>query len=130
MTRYLNRLNASDQVRHLTFYYAERNLQEYDMLNCPPSQFAAAALFAALAYRPGGSLVYASSVWSLELVEITGYSEAEVIPFALNLLKHVQEESFTASKRQLIAAKRKYSSDRFLAVSYLALPVITFQESV
>lgn len=129
MIRYLNLVNASDQIRHLSFYYAERNLQEYDMLNCSPSQFSAAALFAALAYRADGSPVIASSIWSLELVEITGYSEAEVIPIALNLLKHVHEESYTASKRQLLAAKKKYSSEKYLSVSGLGLPAITLHES-
>jgi cyclin B len=130
MIRYLNLVNASDQIRHLSLYYAERNLQEYDMLNCPPSQFSAAAIFAALAYRVDGSPVIASSIWSLQLVEITGYSEAEVIPIALNILKHVHEESFTASKRQLLAAKRKYSSEKYLSVSSFDLPVISFTESV
>ena len=63
MIRYLNFVNASDQIRHLSFYYAERNLQEYNMLNYSPSQFSATALFAALAYRAGGSPVLASLTW-------------------------------------------------------------------
>jgi G2/mitotic-specific cyclin-B, other len=125
MMRYLNSLNASDQLRHLSFYYAERNLQEYDMLNCPPNQFAAAALFAALNHRAADEPAPSTSVWTVELSELTNYNEGDLMQCASTILKHVQEETVTASKRQLIAAKKKYSAEKYQAISTLPVPVIS-----
>ena len=51
MTRYLHSFEVSEQVKYLSFYYAERNLQEYDMLSFPPNKFAAFALYAALSFH-------------------------------------------------------------------------------
>jgi len=125
LTRYLNFMNAPDQLRNLTFYYAERNLQEYDMLSYRPHQFAAAALFAALNLRPEGVPPPAAGVWTVELAELTGYTEADLFPGAAVILKHVQEETVTASKRQLLAAKKKYAAEKYNSISALPVPVLT-----
>lgn len=124
MMRYLNFINASSYLRYLSFYYAERNLQEYDMLNIPPHKFAASALFAALHHT---SLVNPhgpprKSVWTIELAELTGFTEADLLFCAANILKHVQEETVTASKRQLIATKKKYSVEKYFNISALPIP--------
>lgn len=124
MTRYLNSFNATDQIRYLAFYYAERNLQEYDMLTCPPNQFVAAALFAALNYRPADEPSPATSAWTVELSELTTYAEGDLIQCASTILKHVQEETVTASKRQLVAAKKKYAAERYNDISSLPVPII------
>lgn len=125
MTRYLNSLNASDQLRYLSFYYAERNLQEYDMLNSPPNQFVAAALFAALHHRSDGAPAPHTSVWTVELSELTSYTEADLMQCASTILRHVQEETVTASKRQLVAAKKKYAAEKYQAISTLPVPVLS-----
>jgi cyclin B len=125
MTRYLNFLNASDQLRYLSFYYAERNLQEYDMLNIPPHQFVAASLFAALNFRDKDLSEKTHSLWTLELTELTGYSEAEVFPYSVTILQHVQEETVTASRRQLIAAKKKYAAEKYNSISSLPVPFLS-----
>ena len=124
MTRYLNSFNATDQIRYLAFYYAERNLQEYDMLNYPPNQFVAAAVFAALNCRPAGDPSPASSAWTVELSELTAYAEGDLIQCASTILKHVQEETVTASKRQLVAAKKKYAAEKYNGISSLPVPIL------
>lgn len=123
---YLDILNASDQLRNLAYYFAERNLQECHILNYPPSQFCAAVLYGALGYHADGKAVSIDSIWSIEHFEITGYSEAEVIPLALNLLRHVSRVVFTASGRELSAARKKYELHKYLGVSKLALPVLLY----
>ena len=47
LSRYLNAIDASENLRHIASYYAERNLQEYDSLNHEPHKVAATSLFAA-----------------------------------------------------------------------------------
>ena len=124
MMRYLNFINAPLYLRYLSFYYAERNLQEYDMLNCPPHKFAASALYAALnqCASTQSQGPQRKSVWTVELTELTGLSEADLLFCASNILKHVQEEAVTASKRQLVATKKKYSIDKYFNISLLPVP--------
>jgi G2/mitotic-specific cyclin-B, other len=130
MTRYLNSFEVSEQVKYLSFYYAERNLQEYDMLSIPPNKFAAFALYAALSfhlpddYDPRDPMVARDNVWTPELAALTGYSKNDLIVGASNILKHVKEETVTASRRQLIAAKKKYASERYNSISTLPVPEI------
>ena len=124
MTRYLNFINASSYLRYLSFYYAERNLQEYDMLNIPPHKFAASALFAALHHTiiANPNMPPRKSVWTIELTELTGFTEADLLFCAANILKHVQEETVTASRRQLVATKKKYSVEKYFNISALPIP--------
>ena len=51
VSRYLTLINASERLRHLAFYYAERNLQESVMFSHKPSHLASAALYAALFHQ-------------------------------------------------------------------------------
>ena len=126
MVRYLNYINASCHLRNLSFYYAERNLQEYDMLNCLPHKFAAGALYAALHQvqmgHPQPRTTPTRNVWTIELTELTGFTEGDLLVCASGILKHVQEETITASKRQLIATKKKYSVEKYFNISALPVP--------
>ena len=122
LERYLNFINAPDGLRYLSFYYAERNLQEYDMLNVRPDQFVAAAVYAAL--RKWMPHCEDSNIWPIELCELTGFTEADLIIYASNILKHVQEETVTASRRHLVATKKKYAREKYNFVSTLTVPVL------
>lgn len=136
LTKYLQTINATDKLKHLAFYFAERNLQEYDVLNDKPHVFAAASLYVALSqvsqtnithlfeleYR--GNTEMLPSVWTQELVEETKCTEEELIPIAQRLVEHVAEEPVMASKRLLIAARKKYNVDKYYYVSSLLLPQI------
>lgn len=123
MTRYLNCIQASERTRHLAHYYAERNLQEFDMLNETPHKFVAAAIYASLKQQ---SLQYPKlahiPVWNPRLQEESGYQESDLIACARNMIVHCSEEPETASKRRLVAAKKKFAHEKYGNVSTLALP--------
>jgi len=125
LNRFLNAIQASDRTRYLASFYAERNLQEADMLDYPPHEFAAAALYAALKQQ---SCQYSSlrkaTPWHSILQEESGLQEADIIDTARNIVKHVSEEVETASRRRLVAAKKKYTSDKYQNITALDLPII------
>lgn len=125
LNRYLNAIRAPERTRYLALYYAERNLQEYDMLKNAPHKFAAAALYAAL-QQPVSSVPKLRSVtmWNKTLEQETGFLESDLVGIARTIIQHVSEEPETASKRRLLAAKKKYSSESYLNVSSLPLPKI------
>ena len=124
LTHFLNSFHANDRVKNLAFYYAERNLQEQDMLSYKPHAFVAAALYAALKYQAESNAenTRPKPVWTPELAQLSGLQEGDVITCARNIVKHVQEEPVTASKRQLIAAKKKYAAEKYNNISSLSIP--------
>lgn len=127
LSRYLNATHAAESTRHLAGYYAERNLQEIDSLSYPPHHVAAAAIFAANVQQ-SQSLTYFNCQlpdWNEALELESGLSEAQLVPYAKLMVKHVGEETETASKRRLTACKKKFSSDKYGNVSKLRLPKIT-----
>ena len=125
LTRYLNVIQATERTRYVASDYAERNLQEYDMLSQLPHHFAAACVYAALLQaRMHETVKSTTSVWTLRLQEESGLSEQDLKSCARSIIQHVNEEPETASKRRLIAAKKKYRQEKYLNVSSLPLPVI------
>lgn len=125
LTRYLNSIQASDRTRHLASYYAERNLQESDMLIVLPHKFAAAALYCSLKQQNNEIQRLSSApIWTRVLQEESGLTEYDLIPYARTIMKHVGEESETASKRRLVATKKKYTADKYLGIASLPLPRI------
>lgn len=138
LTRYLNLIHASDIVKYLSFYYAERNLQEADSLNYKPSLFAAGALYAALVQQSehSPSTFHHSetttedgdvhSIWPDILIEESDYDERDVLPVAKLLIHHVCEEPVTTSMRRLVATKKKYLNDKYHHIADFSLP--TFPE--
>jgi len=120
LERFLDSLNASEKLRNLAFYCAERNLQEYDVCLLPPSQFAAAALLAAMVNRAVEVNLSINDCWTIQHVEITGYSINELQPHVINVLKHVSEEHVTKKGgRVLVNVKKKYASPKYGGVSKL-----------
>ena len=126
LERYLNVINAEELVQHLAWFYAERNLQEYDSLELPPHHMAAAALYAALVYvnQFGGKSRVCQPTWSPELVRESGLSETKLISAARQLLMHVNESPQTSKHRKLNAVWKKFVSERHLNVSQLPVPSI------
>jgi cyclin B len=125
LIRYLNTIQASERTRHLASYYAERNLQESDMLLVRPHKFAAAALYAALKQQNDQyPTLHRAPIWTKTLQEESGLSEKDLKECARTIVKHVGEEPETASKRRLIAAKKKYGSEKYNAISNLSLPTL------
>jgi len=125
MMRYLDIINAPEKTRLLTLYYTDRNLQEYDSLSVSPSKFVSAAIFAAIFQQElekrftSGRPV---NVWPQALAEETGLTEADLMPVACIITKHVADEPITASKRLLNATKKKYAMDKYRQVSKLNVP--------
>jgi hypothetical protein len=89
-------------------------------------KFAAAAVLAALKqqtcqFEDYDKLSMCSS-WPRVLAEESGLSELEVTPVMNWMVRHVSEEPQTTSKRKLVAAKKKFSNDKYQNISDLPLP--------
>ena len=125
LNRYLNSIQASERTRNLASYYAERNLQEVDCLNAAPHHLAAAALYAALRQETCefGDALRKASHWCLTLQEESGLKEQDIINLARTLVRHVGEDIETASRRRLVAAKKKYGTEKMQQISALPLPI-------
>lgn len=121
LTKYLEQLQATPTVRFLAQYYAERNLQEYDMLEYKPHEFAAASVYVALRQQQLRSDSW-TAVWTEAMQRETGMREQEVLTIATKLAKNVGEVHKT-TKRTLLAVKKKFSTEAYLRVSESALPV-------
>ena len=126
LSRYLNCIRASERTRMLASYYCERNLQEAELFTVLPHVFAAAAVYSALKQQnseyAGMPKMDTCNVWSRALEEETGLTVRDLTPIAAWLIRHVNEETQTTSRRRLIAAKKKYSQDKYLGVALLPLP--------
>lgn len=133
LMKYVHAIGANDKLKYLAFYYGERNLQEYDTIDYLPSEYAAACLYAALVQQQQTNLnatfllesqniQSVPSVWTEQLVKETGLKESEIKPLASLLVEHAGEEHVTASKRLLIAARKKYSVEKYYYVSNLLQP--------
>ena len=128
LIRYLNLIHASEVIKYLSFYYAERNLQEPDSLNLKPSLFAAGAVYAALAQQSEHSSLLPhdeidqTPLWPDILIEESDYDESDVLPVAKMIILHVSEEPVTTSLRKLVAAKKKYLNDKFHHIADFSLP--------
>lgn len=124
LARFLDCIKASERTRNLAFYYAERNLQEVDILLIKPHVLACTSVYCALLQQSSQYPSIKTSSWPKCLEEESGYEEGDLLEWAKTIIKHVNEEPETASRRKLIAAKKKYSSERYNNISGLPLPFI------
>ena len=63
------------------------------------------------------------------LLEYTGFTKKEICDCAEVVATKVSEEPVTASKRQLVAVKRKYDNKKYMNVSTeLRLPSISLEK--
>lgn len=121
LLRFLQIVHATDLQVHAANYYMERTLQEHDLLAYPPSLVCAAAVILSLNN---------SDIYRLEkirkpvlpgipsnLLDYTGFDEGRLLKCAEDIAKHVAEEPITASRRQLIAVKKKFDNRKYCQVS-------------
>ncbi|EWM19991.1 cyclin b [Nannochloropsis gaditana] len=119
LTRFLKLGAGGHLCSPRAFYFAERALQEHEILHYRPSLVAAAALYLA---RRNETL----DAWTPTLIAYSGYTEADVFPIAVLLSKWAHETTQTQSRRLLNAVKKKFSSSKWSEVAeadHLRLPV-------
>lgn len=134
---FLDVINAPEKIRFLTCYYAERNIQEYEILQYSPYEFIAGALYAALhqdAYygsmsSRSMSCVSSLPIWPFALEEASGLSETELIPVARTILANVASVTLrpldgSGAVSCLLSVRDVYSTPEKLEVARLPLPVI------
>mmetsp|Transcript_6726 Transcript_6726/g.7297 ORF Transcript_6726/g.7297 Transcript_6726/m.7297 type:complete len:478 (+) Transcript_6726:159-1592(+) len=139
LQRFLNIVKASSLIKHAASYYTERTLQEHDLLRFRPSLICAAAVVLAInnkdiddEHKIEEQVAGDNNEWPCVppiLIEYTGFSRFQIIDCAELVSKKVAEETVTASRRQLLAVKRKYDNKKYLNVStQLRLPCITSRD--
>lgn len=109
--------SLSSRTAHRANYFAERCLQEHEMLSYKPSLLAAAVVYLATSMEK-------DQPWPAELREYTGYTAEQIIPCARQVSEHVNKNPITASKRPLHAVRKKFESSKFLAVAEESPPVL------
>jgi len=119
--RFLNITKASSVARYAAHYYMERTLQEHDLLLHRPSLVCAASVVLAL---NNPDIIAKESTSNRErpgvpkiLLEYTGFSKSDILECAAVIARKVGEEPVTASRRQLVAVKRKYDNRKYFHVS-------------
>mmetsp|Transcript_8043 Transcript_8043/g.11589 ORF Transcript_8043/g.11589 Transcript_8043/m.11589 type:complete len:498 (+) Transcript_8043:165-1658(+) len=120
LKRFLHITKASDVTSSAASYYMERTLQEHDLLLFQPSLLAAAAVVLALNHpevRERDNLSEDRPGVPECLIEYTGYTANKILHCARIIAVKVGEEVVTASRRQLIAVKRKYDNAKYHNVS-------------
>lgn len=121
LLRFLSMTKASPLTRFAAHYYMERTLQEHDLLYYRPSFVSASAVILALnnpdiALKENDRARECMGMPKI-LLEYTGFKEADLLQCAALIAKKVEEEPVTASRRQLVAVKRKYDNRKFRHVS-------------
>lgn len=123
LKRFLSITDATTLTKFAVHYYMERTLQEHDLLKYRPSLVGAASV--ALALNNPDILKKEQSKRikqpGLEgtkiLLEYTGFMPEELFECASVIARKIGEEPVTASKRQLVAVKRKYDNKKYQFVS-------------
>ncbi|GMH96123.1 hypothetical protein TrST_g4643 [Triparma strigata] len=117
LVRYLSIIRAGSLIKIASNYYTERTLQEHDMLKFPPSLVSCASVFLAFNNGEINDVDEDSMGYPEALKEYSGYSMKQVQECAALIAKKVGEEPVTASRRQLVAVKKKYASDKYRNIS-------------
>jgi hypothetical protein len=124
LVRFLHVVKASELTKHAATYYLERTLQEHDILKYRPSTICASAVVLAMNNpailkkdsRSPRSKVVLPGV-PQDLLDYTQFPKKDILDCAKIIAGHVGQEPVTASRRQLIAVKRKFDNKKFLFVS-------------
>jgi hypothetical protein len=119
LVRFLKVTKAPQMVKIAAHYYCERVLQEHDMLKFEPSLVSCAAVHLAVNNNDVLGIDHSAPTcgYPSVLQQYTGYSKEEVEECAAIIAKKVSEEPVTASRRQLIAVKKKYNAEKYSCVS-------------
>lgn len=125
MVRFLNRIGATDRLRHMAHFTAERSLQENDIFNCNCKVYAAAAVYVALrtAHADKGSEF---NVWTPALQEESGLKEEDIFPYArlMSIRNNEIPPPSTSSRRKIEAVKKKYSEAKYHFISNITFPTL------
>jgi cyclin B len=123
--RYLNFFHANETTRYLTFYYAERNLQEYDTIKYEYNIFAAACIYSSLLQQSmhlSCMMSHNKLIWPFSFQEFTGLQESDVRKVAKEIINNVSNTIISSKNGTLLSIKKKFSSDKYLNVSNFDLP--------
>jgi len=102
---------------HRAEYFAERCLQEHEMLSYKPSVLAAAAVYLAASMTR-------DAPWTEQLRSCSGYTVEQLTPCARQISEHVNRNPITASRRPLHAVRKKFENHKFMAVAEENPPVL------
>jgi len=122
LNRFLNLVKASPLTRVAANYYMERTLQEHDLLRYRPSLVSASTVVLAL-LNPDVHLkerkksVILVTEGTKIILEYTRFKRSELIECSSIIARKIGEEPVTASKRQLVAVKRKFDNKKFQHIS-------------
>ncbi|CAM9280087.1 unnamed protein product [Ectocarpus fasciculatus] len=119
LVRFLKIAKATDRQHHRAQYYLERCLQEHDALSFRPSMLAAASVF--LARIPDSGI---KNAWPDALAKFCNTPREGLECCARLMIKFLLDEPVTASQRHLVAVKKKFLGERFLAVGIDDLPTL------
>jgi len=121
LTRIIKLIKLTKLGRWRAHYYAERCLQEHDMLDYTECQVACAAV----AYA---KMSESLDVWPKEMKTYTKLSFDELKEPIRMIAKFVPEISVTGSNRQLTAVKKKYANAKYMEVSEVGHPQFPMRE--
>jgi transcription initiation factor TFIIIB Brf1 subunit/transcription initiation factor TFIIB len=125
LIRFFHRMKASERVRLISSFIAERNLQEIEVLMFSPRLYAASCVYIALYTVNIDQYPNMSNIWTPELEEESGgLKENDLLPCVRTLLTHVKEVPQGSSKRKLDAARKKYAIAERQFISELHFPNI------
>ncbi|CAM9393924.1 unnamed protein product [Ectocarpus sp. 13 AM-2016] len=119
LVRFLKIAKATDRQHHRAQYYLERCLQEHEALSFRPSMLAAASVF--LARIPDSGI---KNAWPDALAKFCNTPREGLECCARLMVKFLLDEPVTASQRHLVAVKKKFLGERFLAVAIDELPTL------
>lgn len=125
LVRFLKVAKATDRQHHRAQYYLERCLQEHDGLSFRPSMLAATSVF--LARIPDTGL---DDAWSDVLANFCNIPRDGLDCCARLIIKFLLDEPVTASQRHLVAVKKKFMGERFLAVAIDELPKLPAKPNI
>lgn len=129
LIKYLSLIKSyNDRLKLITFYCAERGLQEEFILNYSPSLYASAAIYCGLRtihHTPSSSTSSnVTNVWSRVLEEETGYKEEDLLECSRLMISYITSPPLVTSRRVLDSAKKKYNNSCTHYVSTLEYPTI------
>ncbi|CAM9384150.1 unnamed protein product [Discosporangium mesarthrocarpum] len=116
---------ATDRQHNRSQYYLERCLQEHDSLCFRPSLLAAAAVFLSRILDMG-----VDEAWNESLASFLNIPRDSLESCARMIIKFLKDEPVTASRRLLVAVKKKFVAERFLAVGIDQLPVMPAKPAI
>lgn len=122
LIRLLNAAKATERIRLLASYSAERSLQEIESLQYSANVYASAAVYVAL--RTANIEQPHIQVWNKTLQEESGLTEDEILPCARIMVAHNGELPQSSTRRKLEAARKKYCTKQMQFISNLRFPTL------